>query len=150
MIKTHVAAPAIDQGAISHLFENLDLIVRNKQTIMRNSEYRNLKIPGLFVGGLYVGMREMSLGDILDLWETTEWHTDSKYYLNIIGSPLSGTNHSWWYNIETKRFGSGEYFNGKVHFIGLASPAIKYLQAHPKEGGPSAMTIFDLVNELQH
>ena len=145
MLKMHVASPAIDKGAISHLFENLDLIVRNKQTIMNRDEYRYIAIPGIFAGGLYVGMRIMSLGDILDLWETTVWRDGSRYYLNIIGSPLSGSNHSWWYDTETKQFGSGAYST----FMGLVKPALEYIKAHPKECEPSELTIFDLVKQLQ-
>ena len=149
VLKMHVSSPDMDKGAISHLFENLDLIVANKQTIISHSDYRNIKIPGIFVGGLYVGMHKLALGDLLDLWETTEWHSGNKYYFNIVGSPLSGSNYSWWFDTETKELHGGEYSNGRVGFSGLASPAIKYLQAHTLDSGQSELTIFDLVKQLK-
>ena len=117
MLKFTVSAPHIDNGAITCLFNNLDLILANHAKILSCKKYRNIKISGLFVGGLYVGMYELSLGDILTLWQTTGWKNDSKYYYNIIGTPLSGMNNTHWYNAITKQFESGSYFNGKSHFI---------------------------------
>ena len=100
MAHTYVAAPAVDKKSISYLFENLDFILNNKQKILFHKEYKNIKIPGVFVGGLYVGMYEMSIGDLLILWDKTEWHTGTCYYYNIIGTPLSGMNNACWYDIK--------------------------------------------------
>lgn len=155
MSQTYVVAPTTDKGAISHLFDNLDLIITNKNKILFYSKYRNIKIPGLYVSGLYIGTHELSLGDILRLWDKTEWHTGAKYYFNIIGTPLSGMNTANLYNSETKQFESGTYFNGKLHFLGLAKPALEYLTnrtnilcTHTKQ--KSQLSIFDLVKQLQH
>ena len=59
MIKITAVTPAADLGAISHLFNNLDLIIANKDKILSNESYRNINISGIFVGGLYVGMYEI-------------------------------------------------------------------------------------------
>lgn len=153
MLKTIVAAPATDNGAISCLFDNLDLIVANKRKILSHKKYRNIQIPGLYVGGLYVGMHKLSVGDILRLWDKTEWKTGTRYYYNIIGTPLSGMNEAHWYNTETKKFESGTYFNGKLHFLGLAQPALDYLNQSKitsnNNADNSALSIFDLVKQLQ-
>ena len=148
MLKMFVAAPATDKGAISYLFDNLDLIVDNKDKILSCDDYRNVKIPGIFVGGLYVGMYELSLGDILNLWDKTVWRDKTKYYYSIIGSPLSGSNDSAWYDQETKSFEHGSYFNGKIGFLGLAAPALEYMKTAPKKP-KSQLSIFDLVKQLK-
>ena len=149
MLKFYVAAPAADKGAISCLFENLDLIIGNKAKILSHNKYKNIKIPGIFVGGLYVGMYNMLLGDILNIWDKTKWHDGTKYYYNIIGTPLSGMNNCSWYDTETKSFEHGSYFNGKSHFLGLAAPALKYMTKHQKVKKQSDLTIFDLIKQLQ-
>ena len=149
MIYSYVEAPAIDFGAINHLFENLDLILANRRKIMFHRKYRTIKISGIFAGGLYVGMHRMTLGNLLHLWKHTEWHTGTRYYFNIIGTPLSGSNHSWWYDTATKKCDCGKYYNGKYHFLGLAKPALDYLKWHELYREPSKLTIFDLVKQLQ-
>ena len=148
MTQLHIVAPTTDERAISHLFKNLDLILSNKRYILSHSKYRNIRVPGLFVGGLYIGIHEMSLGDILKLWDKTEWYTEPRYYYSIIGTPLSGMNESRWYDFEKKKFESGTYFNGKEHFLGLAKPALDYLKLHHKYT-KSELSIFDLVELLQ-
>ena len=152
MKKNIVVAPTTDKGAISHLFNNLDFIISHKNEILSSQEYSNIKIPGIYVGGLYVGMHNLSLGDILNLWDKTEWHTKNRYYYSIIGTPLSGMNTAHWYDIETKKFNSGTYFNGKLHFLGLAKPALNYLQNKENNftntRSQKELSIFDLVKEF--
>lgn len=149
MIFAYASAPDMDRGAINHLFENLDLILANRRKIMFHRKYRNIKITGIFVGGLFAGMHHMTLGNLLHLWKHTEWHTGTRYYYNIIGSALSGSNNSWWYDTATKEMANGGYFNGKYYFRGLAKPALDYLKWHELWGAPSKLTIFDLVKRLQ-
>ena len=84
----------------------------------------------------------MSLGDILKLWDKTEWYTEPRYYYSIIGTPLSGMNESRWYDSKKKKFESGTYFNGKYHFLGLAKPALDHLKLHHKNT-VSKLSIFD-------
>lgn len=149
MIKITAVAPAADQGAISHLFNNLDLIIANKNKILSHESYSNINIPGIFVGGLYIGMYEMSLGDILYLWDKTQWHENSRYYYNIIGTPLSGMNTAYWYDIKSKQIESGTYYDGRLHFMGLAKPALSYMSKRSSSNVKSRLSIFDLVNQLQ-
>ena len=149
MIYTYVEAPAIDFGAINHLFENLDLILANRRKIMFHRKYRNIAIEGLFAGGLYMGMYELTLGVMLQLWANTEWHTGTRYYYNIIGSPLSGRNTASWYDAETRKIESGTYVNKQgLHFWGLGKPVNEYVRKHPCYY-KSNLTIFDLVKQLQ-
>lgn len=56
VLKTVVVAPTTDKGAVSCLFENLNLINANRDKIWGTPEFSNIQIPGLYVGGLYVGM----------------------------------------------------------------------------------------------
>lgn len=123
MITFNIEAPSIDKGAFECLFNNLDLIRSNKKFIMSRKKYRNIKIDGIYAAGIYVGGNKISLGVLLDLWDKTVWHTDNKFYFNVIGSPLSGTNHCGWFDADTQKF---EY--GRVqswHY--LARPAFKII-----------------------
>ena len=149
MIKTTAVAPAADNGAISHLFNNLDLIIDNQDVILSNESYRNINIPGIFVGGLYVGMYKMSLGDILHLWAGTQWHENFRYYYNIIGTPLSGMNTAYWYDAASKQIQYGTYYDGRSYFMGLAKPALSYMAKRAASNSKSNLSIFDLVKQLQ-
>lgn len=152
-LKHIVTAPRADFESITQLFSNLNLILINQDKILSNEKFSHIYIPGMFVGGLYVGMHQLSLGDILKLWEKTEWKTESKYYFSIIGSPLSGKNTARWYNSDTKRFETGMFYNGKFGFMGLASPAFKCLQLNETQRTNkmvSQLSIFDLINQLSN
>ena len=148
-LKHVVAAPATDKTAISCLFENLNLINANKDKICDTPEFRNIQIPGIYVGGLYVGIYKIRLGDIIKLWNKTEWYDGSRYYYNIIGTPLSGMNTAHWYNAKTKTFESGTYYDGKLHFMGLARPAFRQIQSNQFNETISELSVFDLVQQLQ-
>lgn len=151
VLKTVVVAPTTDKGAISCLFENLNLINANRDKIWGTPEFSNIQIPGLYVGGLYVGMYQIRLGDMLTLWFNTQWHDGNRYYYNIIGTPLSGMNTAHWYNADTKTFESGRYNNGKLQFLGLARPAfdqVRSSELNNLNAAISKLTIFDLVRQL--
>lgn len=149
MLKITVTAPATDNGAISHLFNNLDLIISNKDKILSREKYSNIHVSGFYVGGLYMGMHEMTLGDLLSLWDKTEWHSEDRYYYNIIGTPLSGLNTAHWYNIKNKTFESGPYFGDKLLFMNLARPALIHLKRHQADRKKSKLSIFDLTGQLR-
>lgn len=153
VLKHIVTAPRADFESITQLFSNLNLILINQDKILSNEKFSHIYIPGMFVGGLYVGMHQLSLGDMLKLWENTEWKTGVKYYFSIIGSPLSGRNTAQWYNSDTKKFEKGMFHNGKYGFMGLGSPAFKQLQlADPnrKNITPSTLSVSDLIKNLSH
>lgn len=103
MITYEIKTPQYDDESIDCLIENLDLIRSNKKFILSKKEYRGIRINGIFAAGLYVGGTAIPLGVLLDLWDNTNWHTDDKLYLNIIGSPLSGMNNCCWINLQTKK-----------------------------------------------
>ena len=124
MLTFNIEAPSTDKGAFECLFNNLDLIRSNKKFIMSRKKYRNIKIDGIYVAGLYVGGHKISLGVLLDLWDKTTWHTGNRFYFNVIGSPLSGMNHCGWYNIDTKEF---EYGKNIQSWHYLARPAFKFV-----------------------
>lgn len=151
VLKTVVVAPTTDKGAVSCLFENLNLINANRDKIWGTPEFSNIQIPGLYVGGLYVGIYQIRLGDMLKLWFNTQWHEDNRYYYNIIGTPLSGMNTAHWYNADTKTFESGQYKNDRLQFMGLARPAFNQIRSsklNNLNAAISKLTIFDLVRQL--
>lgn len=149
VLKTVVVAPTNDNGAILCLFENLNLIKSNKEKIWATPEFNTIQISGVYVGGLYVGVYQIRLGDLIKLWDETEWHNDNKYYYNIIGTPLSGMNTANWYDEKNNTFGSGTYSNGKLRFLGLARPAFNQIKKNQTKEPISKLTVFDLVQQLR-
>ena len=149
VLKTVVVAPTNDNGAVSYLFENLDLIKSNKEKIWATPEFNAIQIPGVYVGGLYVGVYQIRLGDLIKLWDETEWHNDNKYYYNIIGTPLSGMNTANWYDEKNNTFEAGTYSNGKLRFMGLARPAFKQVKKNQLKEPASTLSVFDLVQQLR-
>ena len=103
----------------------------------------------MYFAGLHVRMHQFCIGEMIKLWDETEWHTDSKYYYCIVGSPLSGNNVSFWFDSNTRAFDSGLYHNGKWGFLGLVQPAAKCLHKYPFHGPESKLSVFDLVKQLQ-
>lgn len=124
MINITLETPSLDKNSLSCLFENIDLIRNNQSFINTRKKYRNIKIKGIFSAGLYVGGMEIPLGVLLDLWNNTNWHTDNKFYFNIVGSPLSGMNNCAWYNYDTKQIEFGRV--ERWHY--LAPVAFRHVQ----------------------
>lgn len=128
-IRSIVQEPVQDKDFLNAVFEHLNLLLQNKDIIYSHSEFYNIQIPGFFVGGIFIGQRDLLLGDLMVLWENTEWQSDGKYYYSIVGSPLSGRNSARWYNSKTKQFESGTL--EPVHIRGwgtLGFPAVNYKQ----------------------
>ena len=75
---------------IALLFDNIDLIMRHKQQIMARAEYKNIRVTGTGIDGLFMGHLPLFLGDLLTLWEASPWRTQNKFYYHLGGSPLSG------------------------------------------------------------
>ena len=106
-IQSVITEPAKDKDFVGAVFANLDLLLKNKNVIYSHQEFYNIQIPGFFVGGIFIGQRNLLLGDLMVLWENTGWQSDGKYYYSIVGSPLSGRNSAKWYNSKTKQFEGG-------------------------------------------
>ena len=128
MLKVTVTPPATDSGAIQCLFNNLDFLLSHQSEILSVPEYCNILIKGCFVAGLYVGGHHLYLGDLLNLWKTTAWHTGDRYYFSIIGSPLSGSNQAHYWDHVQKKICVAPYSNGKQGFSGLWVPASQQIK----------------------
>ena len=128
MLKVTVTPPTTDNGAIQCLFNNLDFFLSHQSEILSVPEYCNILVKGCFVAGLYVGGHHLYLGDLLNLWETTAWHTGDRYYYSIIGSPLSGRNQAHYWDNAQKKICVAPYSNGKQGFVGLWIPASKHIE----------------------
>lgn len=137
-------------------FNNFDLIQQHKEEIYANHEYSNIFIQGCGVFPLYVQPIRLSIGELLKLWDETEWKQDDKYFYTIVGSPLSGGNSSKYWSSD-KGFGSMETktFTNQLRtalwLLQTGSTEIKS-QCTPIEvpkREPSKLTVNDLIGILQ-
>lgn len=135
----------IDRNDIMHLFNNLELILANYDKIISCDKYYNIQMPSCYIGGTIIGKYKMYLGDVLTIWQNTLWHTDTKYFLSISGSSLSGSNTARWYNTKANAIESGHYEDG---LGALAKPAIDYIKTRPANKTPSELTLCDLIEQL--
>jgi len=159
-----VTEPKSNKDALMALFDNLDLILKHRELIYKTPDFYGIHIDGIYAGGMYIGICVLRLGDILALWEHTNWHTDNMYFYAVGGSPLSGQNISRWYDVKDKTiktgncaqfFGRGwgalgfKAFNYVQHgdFVAKSNKikCVGWNQEHKK----SDMTIFDLIEYLK-
>lgn len=75
---------------IEILSKNIDLLLANAKQILQNEAYSNIHVKGSGIDGLYVGHIDLSLGDLIQLWQNDLWKNGKKYYYHLGGSPLSG------------------------------------------------------------
>ncbi len=95
-----------DKEALLKLFSNIDLILEKKDKILSTPELYNFHILGMRIASMYIGGAELTIGNLLTLWETNEiWKTDNKYYYAIGGSPLSGMSFAYYYSCKKKKLG---------------------------------------------
>ena len=80
--------------AIQAFFDNFDLIQQHKQLIFDTPDYYSIQIVGSCCFPLYTPPIKLSIGELLKLWDETEWKQDDKYFYCITGSLLSGGNSS--------------------------------------------------------
>ena len=85
-----VKQPKFNNQGLDALFENLSLILQNRDLILSTPEYRNIYISGMGVYPLYTSPLKLFLGDLLVLWEKTDWKQGDEYIYYVTGSPLSG------------------------------------------------------------
>lgn len=83
-----------DNESLQAFFNNIDLIRQHKQLIFDTPEYYNIRIAGCGCFPLYMPTIKLSIGELLKLWDETEWKQEDKYFYCITGSPLSGGNSS--------------------------------------------------------
>lgn len=92
-----VNSPTSDKQALECLFQNIGLVVQNKDLILSTPQYYNIHIQGVGVYALYILTLKLFLGDLLQLWEKTAWKQEGNYFYHTTGSPLSGSNcSSFW------------------------------------------------------
>lgn len=94
---------------LNYFFSRLDEFIAVKSDIFRCEELYQTKIPGCVAGGLYVGCRPLSVGDLLCLYGAGKWRITDKngeicYLYRITGSPLSGMNTCQVWNQNQKKF----------------------------------------------
>lgn len=155
-IKITVKPPKEDKKALEALFNNLSLIIQNKNLILTTPEYYNIRISGVGVYPLYVQTLDLFIGDLLQLWEQTDWKQGDEYFYYITGSPLSGSNSC---RIWHKDKGFSSKHNPSM--MALLSPAFLLVQTGSPERtnnvvpvdlpkrAPSKLSIYDLINRLK-
>ena len=92
MITFH-AAPidSLKHEEVYTLFNNLDLILCNSDKILQNEAYRNIRVKGTGIDGIYIGHIDLLLSDLITLWRNgSPWRDGDKFYYHLGGSPLSG------------------------------------------------------------
>ena len=137
-------------------FNNFELIQQHKEEIYANPEYCNIYIQGCGAFPLYVQSIRLSIGELLKLWDETEWKQDDKYFYTIVGSPLSGGNSSKYWSSD-KGFGSMETktFTNQIRtalwLLQTGSTEIKSrctpIEVPKRE--PSKLTVNDLIMKLK-
>lgn len=136
-------------------FNNFDLIQQHKEVIYANPEYYNIFIQGCGAFPLYVQPIRLSIGELLKLWDETNWQQDGKYFYCITGSPLSGGNSSKYWSSD-KGFGSMEtktftkQMRSALWLLQTGSTEIKSrctpIEIPKRE--PSTLTVNDLITIL--
>lgn len=153
MLKVTVRPPTTDTGAIQCLFDNLEFLIARRSDILSVPEYYNVLIPGCYVAGLYIGTQQLCLGDLLSLWQDVPWHSGTRYYFSIIGSPLSGSNQARYWDAATQTINNTYYQEASRGFAGLWVPANKHIQENTAPKGlrtrPSGIDIKTLLDKLK-
>ena len=142
--------------AIQAFFDNFDLIQQHKEEIYANPEYYNIRISGLGCFPLYTPPIKLSIGELLKLWDETEWKQDDKYFYTIVGSPLSGGNSSKYWSSK-KGFKSMEtgiftkQMRASLWLLQTGSTEIKSrcTPADPQKREVSKLTVNNLIKILQ-
>jgi len=141
---------------IQAFFDNFDLIQQHKQLIFDTPEYYSIKIASFGCFPLYTPPIRLSIGELLRLWDETEWKQDDKYFYCITGSPLSGGNSSKYWSSK-KGFKSMEtgvftkQIRSALWLLQTGSTEIKSrctpIEVPKRES--STLTVNDLIDILQ-
>ena len=154
MIKLHAQPQEpLKNEEIYTLFGNIDLILSHKEQILQNEDYKNICVKGTGIDGIYVGHIDLFLGDLLNLWEKTDWRDQRKFYYHLGGSPLSGMSFcTYWEG------GKIDYDRNKPSFCTLLRPACAKIEDKQPTGviqlpevkrKASPLRIADLVRQLE-
>ena len=135
-------------------FYNFDLIQQHKQLIFNTPDYYNIRIAGCGCFPLYTPPIKLSIGELLRLWDETEWKMDDKYFYCITGSPLSGGNSSKYWSKEFRSMETGVFtkqIRSALWLLNTGSTEIKSrcTPADPPKRDISKLTVKDLIEILQ-
>lgn len=122
----------LDNDEIRTFFTNIDLILKNSEKILQNEKYRNVRVRGTGIDGIYLGHIDLLLGELITLWTNgIPWRDGNKLYYHLGGSPLSGMSFcTYW------KDGKVGCDKNKISFCSLLKPAsivIKNLTEQPSE-----------------
>ena len=80
--------------------ENLGLILKNSEHILKTPEYFYIRHEWSLVGGIYAGSKYIPLGVLIKLWQEDKWLDEcpscagKTYVFCAGGSPLSGSHYT--------------------------------------------------------
>lgn len=156
-VKFFVRADEPDRKALQALFDNLPLLQKHKDLILSDSRYYNICIPGSGVFALYIPTFTLCLGELLTLWEKTDWKQGDIYFYVITGSPLSGSNSSGYWSPKkgfackyTPTF--GKQLRAAISLRRTGSPVYEQgpMEVDTQKITASDISIFDMIDELKH
>ena len=123
MKKIIVTAAKPELASISLLFDNIEIILKNKHLILNNPDFYNIRINGIGAGSAYTGEILIPLGVLLRLWDGELWKNNNQFTYHIGGSPLSGVCYEHCWDAKTKSFVQKTGRN----FVSLARPAFRIM-----------------------
>ncbi len=94
-VKFGISNDSADYESLRTLFQNIDLVLRHRDTILNTPDLCNISVAGCGTFLLYVGPIRLSLGDLVWLWNNECFWLeregdDTRYAFCAVGSPLSG------------------------------------------------------------
>ena len=156
VIKFFAKPDTPNNESIQAFFDNFDLIQQHKEEIYANPEYYSIRVTVCGAFPLYTPPIKLSIGELLRLWDETEWKQDDKYFYTIVGSPLSGGNSSKYWSSK-KGFKSMEtsvftkQMRSALWLLQTGSTEIKSrctpIEVPKRE--PSKLTVNDLIDIVQ-
>ncbi len=111
-IKINYSASPKDWDTLLYFYKNIDAFIEQKAAILEDTRFYDAFIYGMGIGGLFVGERDVSIGEALRLYETSwkiEEDGDVLYLIHMSGSPLSGGNQCTMWSVKKQDFISYSY-----------------------------------------
>ena len=155
MSKTYKAStPSQDTNSLSVLFENIDVLLKNKNAILANPSNYYIHIRGTGITGVYIGYSPLYLGDLLRLWsENSNWikrpEQSTKYVYHLGGFPTSGLTFLKTYDVDKKSFQEEEHRHFAEYFKEAeAITKSRPTQSEDEQNLQRSKTIQELIKEL--
>ena len=148
------STPSNDINSLSVLFENIDLLLKNKDALLSDSSNYYIHINGFGITAVYAGHTSLYLGDLLRLWSSdSNWikktEDSVKYVYHLGGFPTSGMTFLMTYDVDKKTFKEEEH-KQFIDYYKDAEAIIKNRLTQPKDdtNPKSSKTIQELIKEL--